>query len=65
MEQGADAVLMRGRQHELQRNGELKRGPARSKTPGMYENTQHGDWEIPGSSAKAADRVGKSKDEHR
>ena len=65
MEQGADAVLMRGRQHELQRNGELKQGPARSKTPGMYENTQHGDWEIPRSSAKAADRVGKSKDEHR
>ena len=65
LNQGADAVLMRGRQHELQRNGELKQGPARSKTPGMYENPQHGDWEIPRSSAKAADRIGKSKDIHR
>ena len=63
--QGVDAVLICGRQHELQRNGELERGPARSKTPGMYGNTQHGDWEIPRSSAKAAGRVGKSKDVHR
>ena len=63
--QGADAVSMSGRQHELQRNGELEGGSARSETPGMYGNTQHGDWEIPRSSAKAADRVGKSKDEHR
>jgi hypothetical protein len=65
LNQGADAVLIRGRQHELQRKGELERGPARSETPGMYGNRQHGDWEIPRSSAKAADRVGKSKDEHR
>ena len=65
LNQGADAVLKRGRQHELQQDGELKQGPARSKTPGMYGNTQHGDWEIPRSSAKTADRVGKSKDIHR
>src|SRR6266581_6908902 len=44
---------MCGRQHELQREGELEGGPARSETPGMYGNTQHGDWEIPRSSAKA------------
>jgi len=56
---------MRGRHDELQRNGELEGGPARSETPGMYGNTQHGDWEIPRLSAKAADRVGKSKDAHR
>jgi hypothetical protein len=65
LNQGADDVLMHGRQHELQRNGELEGGPARSETPGMYGNTQHGDWEIPRSSVKAADRVGKSKDKHR
>ena len=65
LDQGADAVLMRGRQHEPQRNGELEQGSARSETPGMYGNTPHGDWEIPRSSVKAADRVGKSKDEHR
>ena len=65
LQQGADDVLKSGRQHELQRKGELEQGPARSKTPGMYENTQHGDWEIPRASVKAADRIGKSKDEHR
>ena len=65
LNQGADDVLKDGRQHELQRKGERKRSPARSKTPGMYGNTQHGDWEIPRSSAKTADRIGKSKDEHR
>ena len=65
LDQGADAVIKCRRQHELQRNGEREGGPARSETPGMHGNTRYGDWEIPRSSAKAADRVGKSKDEHR
>ena len=62
--QGADAVLMRGRQHRLQRTPMLQENPARSETPGMHGNILNGDREIPRSSAKA-DRSGKSKDEHR
>jgi hypothetical protein len=62
--QGADAVIARGRQHRLQRMPKLQKNPARSKTPCMYGNIQIGDWEIPPLPAPA-DRVGKSKDERR
>ena len=62
--QGADDVIGFGRQYQLQRTPRLQKNPARSKTPGMHGNTLSGDWEIPRPSAKA-DRVGKSKDEHR
>jgi len=62
--QGADGVLKHGRQHRLQRSLMLQKNPARSKTPSMHGNILIGNWEIPRSSAKA-DRVGKSKDEHR
>jgi hypothetical protein len=62
--QGADAVLMSGRPHRLQRTLKLQENPARSKTSGTHGNILHGDREIPWSSVKA-DRVGKSKDESR
>jgi hypothetical protein len=62
--QGADAVMRRGRQHRLQRMPMLQKNPARSKTPCMHGNILVGDWEIPRSSAQA-DRVGKSKDARR
>jgi hypothetical protein len=62
--QGADAVVRCGRQHQLQRRPMLQQNPARSKTPGMHGNILDGNWEIPRLSAKA-DRVGKSKDAHR
>ena len=62
--QGADVVMSHGRQDQLQRQPMLQENPARSKTPCMHGNIPIGDWEIPRSSAKA-DRVGKSKDEHR
>jgi hypothetical protein len=61
---GADAVVACGRQHRRQRMPMLQKNPARSKTPGMHGNILSGDWEIPPSSVKA-DRVGKSKNEHR
>ena len=60
----ADDVIEDGRQHRLQRMLRLQEDSARSETPGMHGNIRNGDWEIPPSSAKA-DRVGKSKDEHR
>ena len=62
--QGADAVMPSGRQHRLRRTPMLQKNPARSKTPNMHGNILIGDWEIPRLSVKA-DRVGKSKDEHR
>ena len=61
---GADVVMSNGRPHRLQRAPMLQKNPARSKTPCMHGNILNGDWEIPRSSARA-DRVGKSKDEHR
>ena len=61
---GADDVLVCGRLHRMQRMLMLQENPARSKTPGMHGNILVGNWEIPRLSAKA-DRVGKSKDEHR
>ena len=61
-DQGADDVFGYGRQHEPQRDGKQRGGPARSETPGMYGNTKHGDWEIPLLSEVIMDRIGKSKD---
>jgi hypothetical protein len=61
---GADVVMSNGRQHRLQRPPMLQKNPARSKTPSMHGNIPNGDWEIPRLSVKA-DRVGKSKDDHR
>jgi len=61
---GADVVAENGRQYRLQRTPMLQKNPARSKTPSMHGNKGNRNWEIPRSSAKA-DRVGKSKDEHR
>jgi len=60
-DRGADDVIEYGRLHRLKRMPMLQENPARSKTPGMHRNIRNGNWEIPGSSAKA-DRVGKSKD---
>jgi hypothetical protein len=65
MERDADAFRPDGRRNNPQRQGERRRGPARSETPDMYGNTRRGDWEIPWSSAKAADRVGKPEGAHR
>jgi hypothetical protein len=61
---GADGVLEHGRQYRLQRKLKLQKNPARSKTPSMHGNNLNGNWEIPGSSAKA-DRIGKSEDARR
>jgi hypothetical protein len=62
--QGADVVMLYGRQYRVQRMLMLQKNPARSETPCMHGNILIGDWEIPPPSAKA-DRVGKSKDKHR
>ena len=62
--QGADGVLVSGRQYRLQRKLMLRKDPAMSETPGMHGNTVNGDWEIPWSPAQAG-RVGKSKDTRR
>jgi hypothetical protein len=64
---GADAVEKSGRQHLRRRHGETLWGPARSKTPCMYGRTLSGNREIPSASAiaRAAERVGKSKDGRR
>ena len=62
--QGADGVLVSGRQYHLQRKLMLQKDPARSETPGMHGNTLIGDWEIPGLAAQAV-RIGKSKDTRR
>ena len=64
LNQGADAVIACGRQYRLQRAPMLQENPARSETPSMHGNIPIGDCEIPRLSVKA-DRVGKSKDEHR
>ena len=63
----ADAVEAVGRQHQAHRQRKGCQDPARSKTPCMYASTLYGNREIPRSSAgeRTADRVGKSKDEHR
>ena len=62
--QGADGVLMAGRQHRLQRRLMLQKDPARSETPGMHGNILNGNGEIPRLPAKAG-RIGKSRDTRR
>jgi len=63
---GADAVAVSGRQHRLYRHREVQPDPARSETLRMLGNVTHGNREIPRPPvAKAADRVGKSKDVRR
>lgn len=63
----ADAVEDVGRQHRVHRHRKVYQDPARSETPYMYASTLFGNREIPRLSAgeRTADRVGKSKDEHR
>jgi len=63
----ADALGNVGRQHRVHRSREVRRDPARSETLCMYASTLSGNREIPRLSAeeRTADRVGKSKDEHR
>ena len=65
LQQGADAVMaVRKATSTAARRLCCKENPARSETPSMHGNILKGNWEIPRSSAKA-DRVGKSKDDHR
>jgi hypothetical protein len=63
----ADAVEAIGRQYRVHRHRKVYQDPARSETPCMYASTLFGNREIPRLSAgeRTADRVGKSKDEHR
>ena len=65
--QSADALELSGKQHRTHRQREVCLDLARSKTPCMYASTLFGNREIPRPSAgeRTADRVGKSKDEHR
>jgi len=64
---GADAVGESGRPHPTHRQREMRRGPARSETPGMYGNTSRENREVPCPPATdgVAGRVGKSKDPRR
>jgi hypothetical protein len=61
---GADAVEYSGRQNQGRRHGKTLRDPAQSETPRMYGRTLLGNREIPLASglARAAERVGRSKD---
>ena len=63
----ADAVGESGRQHPGRRYREALRGPARSETPRTHGHSSHGNREIPGppAAARAAGRIGKSKDRRR
>lgn len=63
----ADAVGEGGRPHSVHRYREMRRGPARSETPGRYGNTSRENREIPCPPAAdgRAGRVGKSKDTRR
>jgi RNA-directed DNA polymerase len=63
----ADGVEDVGRQYRVHRFRKVYQDPARSETRCMYASTLIGNREIPGLSAeeRTADRVGKSKDEHR
>jgi hypothetical protein len=56
-----------GRQYRVHRHRKVYQDPARSETPCMYASTLFGSREIPRPSAgeRTADRIGKSKDEHR
>ena len=63
----ADAVEYVGRQYRVHRSRKVYQDPARSETPCMYASALSGNREIPRLSAeeRTADRVGKSKDDHR
>ena len=60
--QGADAVVLSGRQHPHERNGELMETPARSKTSSMCGNSMHENREtsLPPPGDGPGGRVGKS-----
>src|SRR5882757_8377030 len=62
-----DAVGESGRLHPVHRYREVRRDPARSKTPCTYGSTSRGNREIPGSprAAVAVGSIGKSKDTRR
>ena len=64
---GADAVGESGRLHPAYRYREMRRDPARSKTPCTYGNISRENREIPCSPAVdgAAGRIAKSKDVRR
>ena len=64
---GADAVEERGRQHLLDRQGEIRWDPARSKTLSTFTNSPRENREIPCSPTveRPVGRIGKSKDERR
>src|ERR1700674_4807831 len=61
---GADAVRRSGRPHPAPRYRDMRRNPARSKTPCTYGHTSHENREVLCSpvAAVVAGRVGKSKD---
>jgi RNA-directed DNA polymerase len=63
----ADAVGESGRLHPVHRYREVRRDPARSKTPCTYRSTAHGNREIPRSpqTEYVWGRIGKSKDTRR
>ena len=60
----ADAVVVGGRQHRVQRYRKVHQDPARSQTPSMYGKTLRGNREIPRAPEveRAAGRIGKSND---
>ena len=45
--QGADVVLVCGRQHQAHRYGEMRLDPAWSKTPSTYVSSSCGNREVP------------------
>ena len=63
----ADAVRRSGRPHSTRRQGQTRRGSARSETPRMCGHTLRENRESPGppDADGAAGRVGKSKDTRR
>ncbi len=62
--QGADVVLVSGRQHLMRRYGKRYGDPARSENLRMHRNISRENREVPCSPARddAAGRIGKSKD---
>jgi hypothetical protein len=64
---GADAVRRSGRLHPAHRYREMRRDPARSKTPCTYGHTSHENREIPcpPGADDVSGRVGKFKDVRR
>jgi len=57
---GADAVRRGGRRNRAHRDCEVRRDPARSKTPSMCGSTSHGNRETPRPSVAlwVTDRIG-------